>query len=185
MDKKVYIRDLKITDLLKYKEMIQPEKEYHKFNGPYYDRMSSSEIDDFIETIKTKISRGEKPILYKEAIVDKETEELIGEVNWYWKSKETNWLEVGIIIFNEKYWGKGIGYIALPMWINKIFKRFPEIVRIGLSTWSGNLRMIKLAEKIGLKKEAEYKKARIVDGTYYDSLSYGILKDEWIKKYEK
>lgn len=50
---------------------------------------------------------------------------------------------------------------------------------IGSVTWSGNLRMMRLAEKLGLKKEAVYRKARIVDHTYYDSVSYGILRDEW------
>ena len=30
-----------------------------------------------------------------------------------------------------------------------------------------------------MKKEAEYRKARIVNGEYYDSVSYGILKEEW------
>jgi len=60
-----------------------------------------------------------------------------------------------------------------------IFDRHPNIIRIGLTTWSGNERMIKLAEKLGLKKEAVYRKARIVDGVYYDSISYGFLKEEW------
>lgn len=50
---------------------------------------------------------------------------------------------------------------------------------IGSVTWSGNLRMMRLAEKLELKKEAVYRKARIVDRTYYDSVSYGILRDEW------
>jgi len=36
-----------------------------------------------------------------------------------------------------------------------------------------------LAEKIGLKKEAVYRKARIVNNQYFDSISYGILKEEW------
>jgi RimJ/RimL family protein N-acetyltransferase len=67
----------------------------------------------------------------------------------------------------------------LRLWIDQIFEERPELIRIGLSTWSGNLRMMKLAEKLGLKKEAVYRKARIVDNEYYDSLSYGILKDEW------
>ena len=41
--------------------------------------------------------------------------------------------------------------------------------------------MMKLAEKLGLKKEAIYRKARIVESEYYDSISYGVLKEEWDK----
>ena len=112
-------------------------------------------------------------------IISNDKNELIGEVSWYWKSEETLWLEIGIVIFSEKYWKKSIGYKALKMWINEIFVTKKEIVRIGLTTWSGNTGMLRLADKIGLKKEAEYRKARIVDGNYFDSISYGILREEW------
>ena len=88
-------------------------------------------------------------------------------------------MEVGIVIFNDDYWGHGIGYDVLNMWIDEIFSQNRKLIRIGLSTWSGNERMMKLAEKVGLKKEAVYRKARIVDNKYYDSVSYGILKEEW------
>jgi putative hydrolase of HD superfamily len=40
--------------------------------------------------------------------------------------------------------------------------------------------MMRLAEKLGFIKEAVYRKARIVNNEYYDSISYGILKEEWI-----
>jgi len=68
------------------------------------------------------------------------------------------------------------------MWIDETFDQNPKLIRLGLSTWSGNERMINLAEKIGLKREAVYRKARIVDKQYYDSVSYGILKEEWKMK---
>lgn len=31
----IIIRDIVLDDLVEYKKMIQPNKEYHKFNGPY------------------------------------------------------------------------------------------------------------------------------------------------------
>ena len=57
--------------------------------------------------------------------------ELLGEVSWYWKSQETNWLEIGIVIFDEKKWGKGIGIQALKLWVSEIFESKDEIVRLG------------------------------------------------------
>lgn len=60
-----------------------------------------------------------------------------------------------------------------------MFKEKTEIVRIGITTWSGNSGMIRLAKKLGMKEEARYRKARIVNGKYFDSVSYGILKKEW------
>jgi putative hydrolase of HD superfamily len=43
--------------------------------------------------------------------------------------------------------------------------------------------MMKLAEKVGFTLEARFRNARIVDGKYYDSIGYGILKSEWIHKH--
>lgn len=88
-------------------------------------------------------------------------------------------MEIGIVILNEAYWGRGIGSVALEKWTTEIFHTHKELVRLGLTTWSGNHRMIKLAEKLSFKCEAVYRKARIVRGEYYDSISYGILREEW------
>lgn len=177
---KLILRDLEIKDLEDYFYWNHPSREFHKFNGPYYGKCSEVELRKYIEGLKSSLLKGEKNVLKnKKIIANKETNEIIGQVNWYWKSQETLWMEVGIVIFNENYWGYGIGYKALKMWIDEIFDGNPQLVRLGLSTWSGNLRMMRLAEKLGLRKEAVYLKARIVNNQYYDSVSYGILKEEW------
>lgn len=176
----IAIRRLEFKDLDDYFYWNHPSREFHKFNGPYYKKDNEEELKEYVNELKEKFQKNEKDIFKnKRMIVNKNTDELIGQVNWYWVSQETLWAEIGIVIFNENYWGNGIGYKALKMWIDKVFADNPEFIRIGLSTWSGNLRMMKLAEKLGLKKEAVYKKARIVNNEYYNSISYGILKEEW------
>jgi putative hydrolase of HD superfamily len=177
---KLKLRELRLEDIEDYRVWTHPSRAYHKYNGPYYKHDSEEEHEENIKVLRNRLESGEKNVLTnKEIIADRETGEIIGLVNWYWKSEETNWLEVGIVIFNENYWGYGIGYEALSLWIDKMFETKEELVRIGLTTWSGNVRMMSLAEKLGLKKEAVYRKARIVEGVYYDSVSYGILKEEW------
>jgi len=176
----IVLRELELKDLEDYFYWNLPSREFHKFNGPYYRKRSEEELRKHIGELKLLLLEGEKNALKnKKIIANKDTDEIIGSVNWYWKSQETLWMEIGIVVFNDEYWGHGIGYKALRMWIDKVFAQNPKLIRIGLSTWSGNERMMKLAEKIGLKREAVYRKARIVDNQYYDSVSYGILKEEW------
>ena len=43
--------------------------------------------------------------------------------------------------------------------------------------------MIGLAQKLGYREEARFRKARIVDGEFYDGLGYGILRDEWTHRF--
>ncbi len=174
----IKLRPLTIADLNVYYDLNKPSRKYHEFNGPYFEKQTEEELMQEIENLRNDIAQGvsKDHILM---IADSNTDELIGQVSWYWKSKETKWMEIGIIIFNENYWNKGIGFTALKMWIDKLFSERDDIVRLGLTTWSGNTGMVKLSEKLGLKLEANYRKARIVAGDYYDSVSYGILKEEW------
>lgn len=105
--------------------------------------------------------------------------EPIGTVSMYWEDKKTRWLNVGIIIFSDSKWSKGVGTIALKKWIGYIFNTIDDLEHIGLTTWSGNYRMMRVAEKLGMQKEAQIRKVRYHNEFYYDSVSYGILRDEW------
>jgi len=77
-------------------------------------------------------------------------------------------------------WNQGIGSQAIRQWINELFESQPHIQRVGYTTWSGNHRMMKLGEKLGMTKEAQIRKVRFWEGTYYDSIKYGILREEWV-----
>src|SRR5690606_15425534 len=107
----------------------------------------------------------------------------LGMVTRYWISEETNWSAVGLVIYDPKHWGQGLGYEALGLWCAYLFETNPDFVRLDLRTWSGNVGMMKLAEKLGFLREAVFRKARIVNGDYYDGLGYGILREEWDERY--
>ncbi|UUV18293.1 GNAT family N-acetyltransferase [Fusobacteria bacterium ZRK30] len=175
----IKLRKLEIKDLESYLELNRPEREFHKYNGPYFEKLTLKDLNEEVENYRKKFLNGEEDVKSGKMIVDADNDELIGALNSYWKSKETLWMEFGILIFNENYWGKGIGYDALKIWITELFNENPQIVRLGLTTWSGNERMMKLSEKLGMKKEATYRNARILDNKYYDSVSYGVLREEW------
>ena len=183
MISKIILRDIEIEDLESYYHWNLPTREFHKYNGPYYGKMNEHELREYVNSLRLKLQNGDKNVLgHKKLIADEFTNEIIGTVNWYWKSEETLWMEIGIVIFNEDYWGRGIGFLALEKWTSEIFEANKDLVRLGLTTWSGNERMMKLAEKLSFKCEATYRKARIVDGKYYDSISYGILREEWAQR---
>jgi RimJ/RimL family protein N-acetyltransferase len=109
---------------------------------------------------------------------------LIGTVSWYWVDKQTNWLCNGIAIYDSRYWSCGYGTDAFTLWTDYIFETM-DVVRVGISTWSGNERMIRLAKKIGMIEEGRIRKARIVRGKYYDSVKMGILREEWEERKRK
>lgn len=175
------LRPISITDLEAYRKEIAPDRAYHRLNGPYFGLPTNKDQDEKIEAIRQALTTGETSPF--QIIANENKVSILGEVSYYWKDKRTDWLEVGILIFDERNWGKGIGAHILPLWISHILRERPNLPRIGLTTWSGNPGMMKLASRIGLKQEACYHKARIFEGQHYDSVSYGILRENWFERH--
>ena len=174
-DKELGIRPIKDNDLLKLWELIYKDEnpEWKKWDAPYFSHRSVP-----YETFMEK----------SEVFVDSDSlwlitvnNEIYGIVTYYFEDDMKKWLEVGIVIHEGKNWGKGLGTRALKLWINHVFNTVPT-VRVGLTTWSGNERMIRVGEKLGMQLEGRIRKVRFYNGEYYDSIRMGILKEEWAAK---
>ena len=119
------------------------------------------------------------------ARLHRESGELIGRVSRYWQSEETDWLSLGVVIYDSAHWGRGLGTEALGLWTEHVFEAMPQLVRLDLRTWSGNPGMMRVAEKLGYREEARFRKARVVDGEHYDGMGYGVLREEWSELYPR
>ncbi len=177
---KIILRDWQLTDLDAYQQWNTGQHLWMDYNGPYYATMTEAEVAQTIERKTANIISGEWETPRTNLVIaDVNTDVFIGVVSWYWQSEETNWMSIGIVIYDDKQWGKGIGKIATALWVDYLFANIPEIVRLGMRTWSGHIGMMKVAEQLGFKEEARFRKARIVKGKYYDSIGLGILREEW------
>lgn len=166
-------------DELYYWKFEEKEQEAKKWNGPYIPepKMTKEEFKKSWEKdYKIAPNTPNTLIIFV-------GEKLIGTVGAYWVDKNTNWLEIGIVIYDKNYWSGGFGTESYKLWINFLFHS-TDLHRLGMSTWSGNVRMIKVAEKMGMKEEARIRQARMVDGEYYDAIKMGILRKEWEESYK-
>jgi RimJ/RimL family protein N-acetyltransferase len=180
----VILRDWRLDDLESYRAWMQPGQRWQEFDGPYYPRPSPEKVDEQVERLRQTILIGDWPEPRTRLVIaDRTADTLLGSVSWYWIGQGTNWLAIGISLFDPSTWGQGIGYEALGLWCEYLWTAMPQIVRLDLRTWSGNFGMIRLAEKLGFQREACFRKARIVGGAYYDGLGYGVLREEWRERY--
>ena len=183
MKNKIKLRDWLEKDLELYRFWYTGDKAWKKFDGPYYQKPTPAEVEETINTLKLKIISNNWDTPRQRMVIATETDDqLIGTVSWYWQSQETNWKSIGIVIYDENYWSGGIGSQALQLWVNYLFENCSDIVRLDLRTWSGNERMMNLGKKLGFKEEARFRKARIVDGVYFDSIGMGLLREEWERR---
>ena len=175
IDDDLVIRKSSLEDLKPLWEVAYRDNlEWTKWNGPYFN--------DPIYT-ETEFLNGDGKEMYLESdnirliVVD---DEICGIVSYHFADgKLRKWIEFGIVIFDQSKWGKGIGRRTCKLWMEYLFNKYPEIPHLGFTTWSGNERMMALGEKLGMKLEARIRKVRFYDGKYWDSIKYGILREEY------
>ena len=173
--KNVILRPLKEGDIpVLYRYIYGKEHTGWKmYDAPYYP-LEPMTFEEFSAGMKKHMQERELP----GRMIIEHRGEVIGTVNYYWEDESTRWLEAGIVIYPSRYWNRGWGTEALALWIDYLFRHL-EIARVGLTTWSGNPRMVRAAEKLGMKMEGRLRKCRYYQGVYYDSIRMGILREEW------
>ncbi len=162
-------KDLDELYFWKFEEI---EQEAKKWNGPYIPEEKITK-EQYRKDWGQEITPG-----IPASLVIKCDDKAIGYVGSYWVDKNTNWLETGIVIYDSHFWNGGYGSESYKLWIDYLFTS-TDIHRLGMSTWSGNTRMMKVAAKLGMKEEARIRDARIVNGEYFDAIKMGILRKEW------
>lgn len=174
--KKIAIRTIKETDLQAWWEIAfgpDADLEWKKWDGPYF-RNPILDWESFATGWgKSSIDNPQRKII---CFNDK----IVGILTAHWEDGDLQqWLEFGITIYDATLWSKGIGSYTVKEWITELFSLYPHIQRVGYTTWSGNNGMQKLGEKIGMTKEAQIRKVRFWQGQFYDSVKYGVLRQEW------
>lgn len=171
-NQEVTIRSIKHTDLERLWELCFKENqpEWKKWDAPYYPHQSM--------TYEAFLPMGEKWIKQDNFWAIEVNGIVKGTVSYYWEHEPSKWLEMGIVFHEATAWGKGLGTKALKLWMHHLFTTLP-LVRVGYTTWSGNDRMIRVGEKLGMQMEARIRKVRYYNGEYYDSIRMGILREEW------
>jgi RimJ/RimL family protein N-acetyltransferase len=172
LDNELRIRPIIEGDLPRLWELIYKEKEpeWKQWDAPYFNHKQIP-FDEFMWNKDHYVNHDQRWAIEVAG-------ELVGTVSYYWEHEPSRWLEMGIGIYNPKFWSGGYGTRAFILWINHLFNTLP-LVRVGYTTWSGNERMIKIGEKLGMKMEGRMRKCRYYNGEFYDSIRMGILREEW------
>ncbi len=112
------------------------------------------------------------------AIVEKKTDQHVGNV----KLGPIHWIHrtatLGILIGEKKSWGKGIGLEATRLTVEYGFGRL-NLNRIDLGVFAEHEAAVRCYEKIGFKVEGRMRQDLFQGGEYKDRLWMGLLRSEY------
>jgi RimJ/RimL family protein N-acetyltransferase len=103
---------------------------------------------------------------------------LLGWVNSYHYDPDARLIWAGVDICESSCWGRGLGTEAFRLWMDYQFVR-RDINTIRTGTWSGNVRMIRVAEKCGFSLMAREAHKREVRGAWYAGLVFECTRQTW------
>jgi RimJ/RimL family protein N-acetyltransferase len=176
---RVLLRDWRVDDVPRYRQWLRPHHDWHQWDGPYFPRPTETQADQACAGLVASIEAADRPTPRQRLVIaDPGSDVLVGQVSWYYESEVSDWRRVGIVLYDPASWSGGRGTDALRLWTSYLFAT-TEVVRLDFATWSGNVGMCRIGQKLGWTEEARFRRARQVRGRRYDSVVYGVLREEW------
>ena len=142
-----------------------------------------------LDWLRTKAPKGEELRWFLE--IDTAQGVHIGTVSAYLMTEDFQWREhgpdeapgpdtpvaLGLAVCNSAYWSSGWGTKALTAWVRYWLDRGCQ--ELYTQTWSGNTRMIGLANKLGFVEYLRKPGIRQVRGGTYDGLTFRLDVERW------
>ncbi len=181
----IALRDMIEPDIEDYVRWFTVNREWEDWDAPWEkeDTDEITEREKWTEYYEAMKDRPEDALRWKFEIEWKgrhigwvssyridENYEWIGKI----KDGQTVYIAIGIDICEPDLYGNGIGTNALRAFINYCFEN--GMNELYTQTWSGNVRMIRCAEKLGFVECNRNVGAREVAGQKYDGLTFRMKK---------
>ena len=159
-------------------------------NEEYLGWLNDSEVTRYLETGKFPATLSSLRIYLQRfedsntdlifAIVDRETEQHIGNVtlnriSWIHRTADT-----GLMIGRKQFWGKGCAFEAWSLVIEHAFNRL-GLRKIVAGAFVDNAASVAVLKKLGFKEEGILRKEAFVDGKYLDTIRLGMFREEFYR----
>ena len=171
--KRLIIRTLNENDYEMWKEahslMLKPMNKWDVANKENTNLKKS----DFKKMLKQNIKHRNEESFIDYAVIDKKTNKYIGRVSLMNIIRSvTQSAFIGYILFNN-YWGQGYAEEAVNGLINLAFKKH-NLHRVVAGIEPQNKRSLKLAKKLGMRKEGISKKVVLLRGEWQDLVQFAL-----------
>ena len=187
--KNIVLRDMIESDIDDWIRWETLETEWMDWDGPDMPTEPINEAEyrsELLEFVRTPREPGFRSF-YEIATCD---DHHLGRINSYALDNSLKWkhwpkeglpdkIAIGIDICDSESWNKGLGSMAVTAFIGYLLQS--GIQDIYTQTWSGNIRMIRCAEKIGFVECSRIVANRHIRGSVYDGLTFQLNLDRFHK----
>jgi RimJ/RimL family protein N-acetyltransferase len=165
----IFLREVRLSDV----------------DGNYCRWMNDPEITQYLESrfapapreylreFVTTMQKGRDNLFL--AIIAKDTGEHIGNI----KLGPINWIhrsgDIGLLIGEKRYWGKGIATETIKLVVNYGFNAL-NLQKLTASCYSGNFGSVRAFEKVGFVHEGVRKSQFYSNGQYVDQILLGLMR---------
>jgi hypothetical protein len=98
-----------LDDLPSWEHWMMPGNRWHELDAPYYPKPSPEDVSRMSAGARREVAAGEAgewpDPRHRLVIADTDTDRLMGLVTSAWESEETNWLLIGIVLYDPATWG--------------------------------------------------------------------------------
>jgi len=172
--KRLIIRPISLADKNEVFEY-RSDSETNKYQG--WIPTTVSDVETFIGKLSKKIN--EPGTWFQFAIVEKETNKIIGDLGIHFFDNENRQVEIGITVHRD-FQNKGYAKEAVIRVIDCLFKELNKH-RITASIDPDNENSIRLVERIGFRKEGHFVESLLINGKWVDDLIYALIEKDWEK----
>ena len=169
----IFLRGLELTDvpeIMKHWNNVEVKK-FLNSSTPH----SSQEEEEWVKYTWKQRKEGKG---FTFAIIYKENNLYIGNIEISIINQNSRRGVVGIVIFNQSYWNKGFGTESIQILLKFAFETL-NLNSVELEVFANNQRAQHCYEKSGFKQMGIRREAVFVEGKYIDSILLDITVDEW------
>lgn len=167
--KRFYLREVRLSDVAGSYRNWMNDPEVTQYTESHSKKWSIKDLKNYVTEIK------KDPNYLFLAITLKEKNKYIGNIKIgpiNWEHKFSN---IGIIIGEKAFWGKGLATEAIKLAVDFSFNKL-SLHRLSAGTFANNIGSIKAFKKAGFLVEGIRKKKYLYNGDYIDEVLLGVLR---------
>jgi len=168
-DKHISLREIELSDVTKTYHKWMNDPEVTQYLESRFKTWSLKKLRSFVRKIKSS------PDYIFLAIISKEKNKHIGNIKLGPINRNHNFADIGIIIGEKSFWGKGFATEAIRLVVDYAFNRL-KLHKLTAGSYINNIASIKAFKKAGFLVEGIRKKHLFYNGSYVDGLLLGIVR---------